>query len=101
MFPWINTILAILSFFFMLATVLSLWRSVRIASGLQESLEQMGKLQLRLTQLETDFMDKYEHTLRKLTARASMRKNREEAEETEDLNKPNGGIITNGPVRQH
>lgn len=83
MLEWIPTIV---SFIFLGLTAYLLHRTASYADKLSNTISEVKKFQLRLTELETDFTDKYEHTLRKFTGRNNMRKKRDD--ESEDSNTP-------------
>jgi hypothetical protein len=88
-------VLTSLSFLFMILGALFMFRSAKYADGVQLGLEQLARLERKMLVLEQDFGEKYDNTLRKLTNRQAQR-NRRENEESEDLNRPNGGILMNG-----
>jgi len=85
----INTALTALSFLFALTAAACLWRAVVIANGLSSDMEKMSRLQRKVTELETDFVDKFDAFASKMNARAAMRAKREKAnadEQSEDSN---------------
>jgi len=94
----IDVTITLISFLFMIMGLFFMLRSAKYADGLKEALELQGRLERKMITLEQDFGEKYDNTLRKLTNREAQR-NRRSNEETEDLNKPNGGILFNGTTK--
>lgn len=92
---WMPTFLSLL---FSLMAAIFMLRSAKSADSLSILQSQYESLQKRLKELEYDFGEKWDATMRKITNRQAMRARRE-TEESEELNKVNGGILMNGLVR--
>lgn len=88
--------LAFLSGVFCSMAALFMKRAAHTADILAKEYAELQRVERRIDQLELDFGEKWNNTMRKITARQSMRERRSQLEESEGLNKPNGGILMNG-----
>jgi hypothetical protein len=95
---YIDVVPALLSLVFSVMAAIFMWRSAKAADALASQQSTIARLELNMKTLEYDFGEKWDNTMRKLTNRQAMRARRE-SEESEDLNKPNGGIIINGSTK--
>ena len=85
------------AFFVLMMGVYSLWRTAKLAVDFTERMEALESIGRRLSLLETDFSDRFESFAKRMDARTQKRAK----SEPQDLNKPNGGIIANGPPLQY
>jgi hypothetical protein len=67
-------------------------RCFQLVQDLKLSLGEMNALKIKITALETEFVDKFDYAMKKLTNRAGMRKAREEVEESETIKSPIVGL---------
>lgn len=80
-----------LSFLFCAGAGWFMSKAAHIQDNLEDGFTRLAKLNLRMTELEADFGDRFTQVMQRFNSRESMR-NRRSKEEPEDL-KPNGGLI--------